>query len=137
MAQDSTMSWNTPMILCSTSCIYIFFNLFGFWLLRLSEKSHKKIPLRRQQKLLFQLNFYVNVKKKKIGSIHLKIHQRRSLNNYAIFMERNSRHQVKIWTLSTFFSLSKKQMTGSAAHSLTTDKKLGGGISQCLLMVSI
>lgn len=132
------MSWTTPMIFCRTFCIVFDLSLVSSTE-NLCEKSHEKIPLRQRQRLVFQSTFYVNGKQKRIGSTHLKIHKRRSLSNYAIFMEIDSRHHAKSRTLSPFFLFQKSRRPEgrNGAHNHTVGTKTGGGISQSLLMVNI
>lgn len=126
------------MIFCRTFCIVFDLSLVSSTE-NLCEKSHEKIPLRQRQRLVFRSTFYVNGKQKRIGSTHLKIHKRRSLSNYAIFMEIDSRHHAKSRTLSPFFLFQKSRRPEgrNGAHNHTVGTKTGGGISQSLLMVNI
>lgn len=89
---------------------YIFWSKFGFKHINLCEKSPEKIPLRQQQRLLFQSTFYVNGKKKWIASTHLKIHKRHSHSVInATFVEIDSRHCAKIQTFVCILFFAIKQ----------------------------
>lgn len=110
--------------------VYFFFiSKFVSKYVNLCEKACEKIPLRQQQRFLFQwTSFQVNGEKKS-GSKQLKIHKMLFLYNYAMLWKQTLDNMLKFRLYLRFFLFqSVEDQEREKTRSQTTEIKTRGGI---------